>query len=352
MRPFRKPSLRSPLDGADALFADLDGVVYTGPRAVPFAVEALNRAGESIRVGYITNNASRTDAQVADHLRELGLVLNDSDVVTSPQAAMGLLRQAARAGSTILVIGGEGLTSEVAKNGYVVTDSALDEPAAVIQGFSPHLGWKNLAEASFALNLRSERYPDGIPWIATNMDWTIPVERGVAPGNGTLVSAVHLATGRLPEVAGKPERPIFDEAKVRFGASNALFIGDRIDTDIKGAVAAGMKSALVLTGIDGAKQLLAAPLGSRPDFILKDLRDLHVPYPTATTDKRGVVSVGNARVSLAPATGGMTDIVVENAGTDSTDLLRASCAAVWNSGKAIFGFNEPEQLFTHLSALS
>ena len=341
----RKTAETTPLNGIAVVLADLDGVVYTGPRAIPHAVESLNRAAESTRVGYITNNASRTDAQVAQHLRDLGLQLETADVVTSPQAAMGLLRDLAPAGSTILVIGGEGLTHEVTKAGFAVTDSALDNPSAVIQGFSPELGWRNLAEAAFALNARPDGYPDGIPWIATNMDWTIPVERGVAPGNGTLVSAVHLATGRLPVVAGKPELPIFDEAKRRFNTAQALFIGDRLDTDIQGAVSAGIASALVLTGIDGAKQLLAAPVGSRPDFILGDLRELHEPYPAVIVDKRGGVTVRDACVSLAPAAGGMTDLVIESAGESELDLLRASCAAIWNSGKAIFGFNVPEHLY-------
>ena len=178
------------------------------------------------------------------------------------------------------------------------------------------------------------------------MDWTIPVERGVAPGNGTLVSAVHLATGRLPEVAGKPELPIFEEAKKRFSTERALFIGDRLDTDVKGAVAAGMVSVLVLTGIDKAKQLLAAPAGSRPDFILGDLRELHQPYPAVVLDKRGGATVREACVSLSQGSDGMTNLVIESSGSNELDLLRAACAAIWNSGIAIFGFNVPEHLYS------
>ena len=148
----KKPAMTTPLEGIDVVLADLDGVVYAGPKAIPHAVESLNRAAQTTRVGYITNNASRTDEQVAHHLRELGLELETHDVVTSPQAAMSLLREVAPAGSTILVIGGDGLTDELTKAGYAITYSALDMPAAVIQGFSPDLGWRQLAEASFALN--------------------------------------------------------------------------------------------------------------------------------------------------------------------------------------------------------
>lgn len=362
-------SVRTPLDGIEVVLADLDGVIYAGPKAIPHAVESLNAAKAERRVGYITNNASRTDEQVAAHLRELGLQVEAADVVTSPQAALPLLAELVAPGSTILVVGGDGLTNEVEKHGFTVTRSAEDNPAAVIQGFSPEVGWKQLAEASYALNARpssdafggtSGGQGEGIPWVATNLDWTIPQERGVAPGNGTLVSAVHTAVGRMPVVAGKPELPIFAEAGRRFGVAEApekaLFIGDRLDTDVMGGVRAGMKTALVLTGIDQPKQLLAAPSGSRPDYILSDLRDLEQPYPLTIRHKNGAVTVGQARVSKQ----GM-DLVIESEGpeagawqhrapgtplnSDELDVLRAACTVIWDSGLAIFGFNVPERLY-------
>ncbi|HEY4224921.1 MAG TPA: haloacid dehalogenase, partial [Pseudolysinimonas sp.] len=200
----------TPLDGVDLLLADLDGVVYTGSEALPYAVESINRAHQTVRVGYLTNNASRTDAVVASHLNELGLTVAPDDVVTSPQAAMRLLAGLVPAGSKILVVGGDGLVDELHKAGFDVTRSADDDPVAVVQGFAPEVGWKDLAEAAFALQARTDRAE--LPWVATNTDWTIPQARGIAPGNGTLVSAVHTAIGRLPIVAGKPERAIFDAA--------------------------------------------------------------------------------------------------------------------------------------------
>ncbi len=333
----RNTDARTPLDGVDLVLADLDGVVYKGPDAIPHAVESLNATAETIRVGYITNNASRTDATVAEHLTELGLHVQPADVVTSPQAAVRLLAQHVPAGASILVVGGDGLVDEVQKAGFSVTRSAEDDPAAVIQGFSPEIGWAELAEASFALQGRSDTER---PWIATNTDWTIPVARGIAPGNGTLVSAVHTAVGRLPLVAGKPERAIFDEAVARFGASKPLFIGDRLDTDILGANRAGIESVLVLTGIDGGKQLLSAEADARPTYILSDLRGLSEPYPETRVAKSGAVSVGDATVAID---GNEVRIVSE--GNDRTNLLRAACAAIWNSGRAIYGLDVPESLY-------
>ncbi len=325
----------SPLAGCEVVLADLDGVVYRGAGAIEYAVESINGIDPSVRVGYLTNNASRSDVSVAAHLSELGLVVAPRDVVTSPQAAVSLLTNLVPAGSLVLVVGGEGLTVELEAAGFVVTRSALDAPVAVLQGFDPSVGWVHLAEAAFALG------GDGggdIHWIATNTDWTIPQARGTAPGNGTLVSAVHTAVGRLPIVAGKPEVAIFEEAFARFGSRAALMLGDRLDTDILGANRAGIPSALVLTGIDQAKQVLAAVPLERPTFILDDLRQLHEPYP-ATVSDGDVTTVGSASVRLS----GQRLAVETGSGID---LLRAGCAAIWNSGLAIYALDVPAELYS------
>lgn len=333
----RRPTTAAPLDGVDVVLADLDGVVYAGAGALPYAVESLNRARVGRELAYITNNASRTDASVAAHLSDLGLPTRPRDVVTSPQAAMRLLAERVPPGSTILVVGGEGLVVEAQKAGFVVTRSADDTPAAVVQGFAPEVGWTQLAEAAFALKVPEEE--GGIPWIATNTDWTLPQARGVAPGNGTLVSAVHTAIGRLATVAGKPEVPIFDEAVARFGARHPLFLGDRLDTDILGANRAGIESALVLTGIDRPKHVLAAPEGSRPAYILGDLRELHEPYPQVHV-RDGVATARGARVAIDGP-----DVRIESEGDRPIDLVRAGAAAIWSTGRAIFGFRVPERLY-------
>lgn len=331
---------RTPLDGVSLVLADLDGVIYKGPAAIPYAVESMNAIAAPTRVAYITNNASRTDASVAQHLTELGLHAAAEDIVTSPQAAMTLLKELVAPGSSILVVGGDGLVDEVTKAGFTVTRSALDNPAAVVQGFSPEVGWVHLAEAAFALN--GDGTTGDLPWVATNTDWTIPQARGTAPGNGTLVSAVHTAVGRLPVVAGKPEVAIFEEAMTRFGTRDALMIGDRLDTDILGANRAGIPSVLVLTGIDRAKQVIAAVPQERPTYILDDLRQLHEPYPeTVVTEAPGVTrtTVGSATVRREGGT-----ITIESG--SGVDLLRAGAAAIWNSGAAIYALDVPAELYS------
>ena len=321
----------TPLAGIDLVLADLDSVVYKGADAIPYAVESINAIASTIRVAYLTNNASRTDASVAEHLTELGLRVVAEDVVTSPQAAVRLLAGLVPAGAKVLVVGGEGLTVEVEKGGFVVTRSAEDSPAAVIQGFAPEVGWKDLAEAAFALH-------GGIPWVATNTDWTLPLARGTAPGNGTLVSAVHTAVGILPVVAGKPEVAIYEEAMTRYGSRAALMIGDRLDTDIKGANRAGIPSVQVLTGIDQARQVLAAVPDERPSFILDDLRGLHEPYPAAEVEGE-VTTVGAAAVRLS----GNRLTAERGAGID---LLRAASTAIWSSGKPIYALDVAPELYS------
>jgi glycerol-1-phosphatase len=340
----KKTPSRTPLDGVDAVLADLDGVVYAGPGALPHAVDSLNRAAETARLGYITNNASRTDASVAAHLSSLGLNVAPADVITSPQAAMRLLAGIVPPPATLLIVGGDGLIDEAEKAGYTVTRSAEDSPAAVVQGFAPEVAWTDLAEAAFALKVPEDE--GGIPWIATNTDWTIPRERGVAPGNGTLVSAVHTAIGRLATVAGKPEVPIFEEAMARFGATRPLFIGDRLDTDILGANRAGMASALVMTGIEKGKQVLAAAEDSRPTFLLGDLRELFEPYapPDRRAERRSgdtVVTVGAARVRVHGERIGL-----EARGDRDIEVLRAGAAAIWGTGLPIYALDVDPALYS------
>jgi glycerol 3-phosphatase-2 len=242
-----------------------------------------------------------------------------------------LLAERLPAGARILVIGGEGLRAVVLEAGFVIAESADDAPDAVVQGFAPELGWGDLAEASFAL-----ADPD-LLWVATNTDWTIPVDRGIAPGNGTLVSAVHSAVGRLPVVAGKPETPLFEVAVDRFSAERPFFVGDRLDTDIQGANAAGMPSALVLTGIDGPKELLAAQPNRRPGFILQDLRGLLEPYPEVKRRRDGV-QVGKA---VARVDGISLEVLKPG---EPIDLIRAATEAVWSADVSAYALRIPDSV--------
>ncbi|MEI2786258.1 MAG: HAD-IIA family hydrolase [Candidatus Nanopelagicales bacterium] len=252
------------MTGYDCLFVDLDGVVYRGRQAVPHAVEALG--AYPARSLFVTNNASRTPQTVADQLAGFGLQVSADDVVTSAQAAAAHLATLVRAGARILVTGGDGLRQAVIDEGLTITTHA-DDAEAVVQGYSPNLGWVDLAEASYAV-------ARDIPWVASNTDMSVPTARGIAPGNGTLVAAVASATGRTPQVTGKPHAPIMELAMRRSGAARPLVIGDRLDTDIDAAVAAGLDSLLVLTGVNTWRDVVDLPVASLPTRVAPDLRVL------------------------------------------------------------------------------
>jgi glycerol-1-phosphatase len=300
----------------DVLLADLDGVVYAGPHAIPGAVESLQQlAGLGIGLGYVTNNASRTPAQVAAHLRELGAPAADNQVVSSSQAAADLLSTMLAPGAKVLITGSPALAQEIELVGLTPVSGQDQDPVAVVQGFNPEIGWKELAEASFVVSA-------GALWVATNTDMTIPQPRGIAPGNGALVAAVAAATGRTPLVAGKPEAPLFHAAAKRLAAERPLVVGDRLDTDILGGNNAGFATVAVLTGIDNKNTILAARTAERPDYIIGDLSDLHRPYP-AVTNTGGTYQCGDA---TAHAEG---DTVSIQGREDDLNAWRAACAAWW-----------------------
>jgi HAD superfamily hydrolase (TIGR01450 family) len=306
----------------DVALLDLDGVVYVGPHAVPGATDALQQAGSAgMRLAYVTNNASRPPAAVAAHLRSLGVPARDDEVVTSAQAAARVVAELVPPGARVLVVGGEGLRVALGERGLVPVATSADAPAAVVQGFAPEVGWALLAEGAYAL-------ARGVPWVASNTDLTIPTPAGRAPGNGTLVEVLRLATGRSPVVAGKPETTMHREAVLRTGATRPLVVGDRLDTDIEGATRAGVDSLLVLTGVTDAAGLVLAPPHLRPTFVAADLGGLLQPHPPTRWDDGWCC--GQA---VAVVHGGLLRVTAH--GGDPLDVVRASCAAVWNTPGAV-----------------
>lgn len=259
------------------LVCDLDGVVYRGSAAVAHAVESLRRV--AVPIIYATNNAARTPAVVAEHLRELGLDVTEDHVVTSAQAGAAAIA-ARMPGARILAVGGDGVAAALEDAGLEPTRSA-NGVAGVMQGYGPQVSMADLAEAAYAVR-------DGAWWVATNTDLTIPNDRGITPGNGTLVAAVQQAAGRGPDrVCGKPHPDLYLAAAQRLGVpvERTIGVGDRLDTDIEGANAAGAASILVLTGVHSRDSVSQAPAHQRPSLVIDDLRGLLglVPMSKAPT---------------------------------------------------------------------
>ncbi|GIG54403.1 HAD-IIA family hydrolase [Demequina activiva] len=310
-----------PLQNAfDAALVDLDGVAYRGPHAIPTAPAALDAArAAGMRVVFVTNNASREPATVAEHLTSLSIPAAQDEVMTAAQAAAALMLESLPAGSSVYVVGGAGLRTAVTEAGYRIVDSAHDGPDAVVQGFSPDVSWKELAEASYAISA-------GARFFASNKDLTIPNERGTAPGNGALVNVVVTATGVEPPGAGKPEPAMFRLAAQKASASRPLVVGDRLDTDLKGARAAGYPGLQVMTGVDGVRDAILAPPEHRPAFLGLDLTALAMAHPEPRRHgDRWTVGAATAWVAAGR-------LHVESDGDGSADGLdpaRAACAAAW-----------------------
>jgi hypothetical protein len=170
----------------------------------------------------------------------------------------------------------------------------------------------------------------GVPWVATNIDATLPSARGPLPGNGSLVAALRHATGATPVVTGKPEPAMHRETVERSGAQHPIVVGDRLDTDVEGARAVGCPSLLVLTGVTTPALLLEAPERLRPDYIAADLGGLLIAHPEPIVDRAGVrcgawsASRDGTALTLRAATSG-----TDRSTGDDLDALRALCAAAW-----------------------
>ncbi|MEV0386067.1 HAD-IIA family hydrolase [Nonomuraea sp. NPDC050643] len=300
------------IDGYDTLLLDLDGVVYLGDQAVPGAPEALERAqGQGARLAYVTNNASRTPAAIAAHLRALGAPAGAADVVTSAQAAARLVAERVPAGSNVLVVGGSGLRLAVRARGLRPVSTAAESPVAVVQGIAPGLSYGLLSEGALAVR-------QGALFVASNGDSTMPTGRGELPGNGSMVRVIATATGVEPVYAGKPDPPLHRESMIRTGARRPLVVGDRLDTDIEGASNAKVDSLLVLTGVATPVDALTAEPRHRPTYIGEDLGALLQPYPEV---RDGACGGWRAR---------WQDGVLHLDGDGSRiDGLRAACDAAW-----------------------
>jgi HAD superfamily hydrolase (TIGR01450 family) len=327
----------------DVALLDLDGVVYVGPEAVtgvPAALTAVRQAG--MRLAYVTNNASRTPESIAEQLSSLGVAADPSEVITSAQAAAHYLADRLPAGAPVLVVGTTGLLAALRERGLTPVDSAERQPQAVVQGYSPELDWRQLAEGAVAIRA-------GATWIATNLDPTVPSPRGPLPGNGSMVAALRTATGVTPISTGKPDPTMHRESVERSGAQRPIVVGDRLDTDIEGASRVGCPSLLVLTGVTAPADLLCASPQLRPDYLGWDASALLVPHraPSRTEDgarcgqwQARVGTGGGYQRSLQLRLlddGDAGESGREESSSDDLDALRALCVAAWMHADADSG---------------
>jgi 4-nitrophenyl phosphatase len=261
------------LAGADIrhLLIDLDGVLYVGTTALPGASEFIGwLRGRGIAFRLVTNNATLTPAGYVRKLGAMGIDVGEDEVFTSALATALYLRKQ-RGMQSAYVIGEEGLLE--ALHGAQV-QLEVDHPDWVIVGLDRKLTYDKLAKAALALQR-------GARFLGTNPDRSLPTEGGLVPGAGAIQAALTAATGIQPTMIGKPEPLMLELAMSQLGGNlrDTAMLGDRLDTDIQGAVALGIPSILVLTGVSSRADIEASP--SKPTDVVENLAALMQQWATS-----------------------------------------------------------------------
>jgi glycerol-1-phosphatase len=255
----------------DALFMDLDGVVYRGDRVLPGVAGILDRVrGAGTRVQFLTNNSSKTPDQVARTLRSMGVPASTEEILTSAMATAAMLEREGVAGSSAFVIGERGVREALEGIGVSLVDGEPQRADLVVIGWDRSADYGKLRTAALLVQR-------GARLIATNADASYPAPNGLWPGAGALLATVTTTTNAVPTVVGKPARPLFEAAIAITGASKPLIVGDRLDTDISGAAGGGWDSLLVLTGASRPADLVRAR--DLPTYVARDLSVLARSVP-------------------------------------------------------------------------
>lgn len=246
---------------------DMDGTLYLGNRLYSFTIELLS---EIRRTGgrylFMTNNSSKSVADYIKKLANLGITAEREDFITSSQATAYYLKKH-HPDQILYVCGTESLKAELRSEGFTVTEDA-DNAQCIVMGFDTELTFKKLEDVSRLLLTRE------IPYIATNPDLVCPTEFGSVPDCGSVCQMIFNATGKRPVVIGKPSALMPELAMERLGCGKdeTCVIGDRIYTDIKSGLNAGITGILVLSGETTRKILEESP--DKPHLVLEDAGEI------------------------------------------------------------------------------
>lgn len=247
---------------------DMDGTLYLGSQLYVFTKELLATIKtKGKRYLFMTNNSSKSVADYVKKLEELGIEATEDDFITSSQATAYYLKQH-HVNDRLYVCGTNSLKEELKKHGFIITE-ALDEVDCIVMGFDTELTFKKLEDVSKLLLTR-----ENIPYIATNPDYVCPTEYGSVPDCGSVCDMIYNATKKRPLVIGKPEALMPELAMQQHGYAKeeTTVIGDRIYTDIKSGLNAGIHTILVLSG-ETTQEILEAS-GDKPHMVLQDAGEM------------------------------------------------------------------------------
>jgi 4-nitrophenyl phosphatase len=265
-----------PFTNIHALIIDMDGVLWHGDQPMPGLTDFFQTLrDQQIRFILATNNARLTQEQYVIKLAQMGVQVTRDQILTSSMATALYLSEHTNPSETrVFVIGEDGARLPLIDRGFTLTElyelnDDKDHPNMgadiVVCGMDQNLSWDKLATAT--LNIRA-----GAKFIGTNADTTLPTERGLTHGNGAILAALQAATGVTPTIIGKPEPIIYQQALALLGIDpdQTVAIGDRLETDILGAVRTGIRSLMVLTGVSSEEDFKTADY--RPTWVMPDIR--------------------------------------------------------------------------------
>ena len=258
-----------------ALIIDMDGVLWHGNRPTP-GLHDFFKTLRALKLPFVlaTNNASLTQQQYIDKLANMGVNIHAKEIITSSMATASYLANSAPMDKRrVFIIGEEGLRLPLIQHGFTLTDryegkQKGDKDAdIVVSGLDRKLTWDKLAAATLHINA-------GAQFFATNQDNTLPSEQGEVIGNGGIVAALEAATGVKATCIGKPEPILYEKALsiLKTESASTIAIGDRLDTDILGAINAGMRSLLLLTGVSTKEDI--KNVDYQPTWVMANLNEI------------------------------------------------------------------------------
>lgn len=253
-----KPAIR-------ALILDMDGVLWRGDQPIGDLKQVFTRINSlGLKVICATNNSTSTPAQFSEKIASMGAMVSPDLILNSAVTTAIYLKQNHPDGGPVYLIGETGLITAFENQGFWHSDQ---QPLAVVAGMDRQITYEKLAAATHWIR-------QGVPFIGTNADKTFPQPDGLAPGAGSILAAIEAASDVQPTIIGKPSPFMYQVAMKMTDTTpeETLAVGDRLETDILGGQRAGMRTALVLSGVTTPEQLKSWP--NSPDLVAADLTEL------------------------------------------------------------------------------
>ncbi|MHA1491443.1 MAG: HAD-IIA family hydrolase [Promethearchaeota archaeon] len=253
----------SDLKNKSVYFFDLDGTIYLGNhlfKGVLELIEILRKINK--KFFFLSNNSSRSTTDYVRKLNKFHLNITRENIILSQHPTIEYLKE--KKYKKVFLLGNQSLKDEFKQEGFILTDYG---PQILVLAFDQELTYDRLVNASYLLQ-------DGIPYIATHLDDKCPTEEGYIPDAGGIAALLYKATGRMPRVFGKPSKEmlLFKLQQLGIPPKDAVMFGDRLYTDIKMGIEAGVTTCCVLSGEISLEMIEKSEF--KPNFIINGIWEL------------------------------------------------------------------------------